>query len=284
MGTTGKAGDIPRTGGYRPGMSRPPTDPEVVSWYEHVDDEEHRLQKWPHTRLEEIRTRELITGCLGPAPMDVLDVGGAAGAYAGWLAGMGHRVHLVDPVPRHVAAASRLPGVTAELGDARALTAADAAYDLVLAMGPLYHLAERADRVVVLREAARAARPGGRVVASAIGRYQVVSEYVLRGGLDEHYLRVLDHLVTTGENRDDLGFPLRHAHTWDELRDEALDAGLTEVEVYGLEGPVGHGIDLVPPERAEAAVTQAVTAARLLQTDRRVVDQSPHLLVIGRAP
>lgn len=265
-------------------MSGGPTDPEVISWYEHVDDEEHRLQNWPHTRLEGIRTRELITTCLTGDPLDVLDVGGAAGAYAGWLAGLGHRVHLVDPVPRHVAAASRLPGVTAELGDARALSAADTSYDLVLAMGPLYHLADREDRVRVLREAARVARPGAHVVASAIGRYHVVSEFVLKGDFDERYQRILAHLVATGENVDDLGFPLRHCHTWDEFRDEAVAAGLEEVEVYGIEGPVGYGLDLVPPERAEAALAQAVAAARLLQTDRRVVDQSPHLLAVGRVP
>jgi 2-polyprenyl-3-methyl-5-hydroxy-6-metoxy-1,4-benzoquinol methylase len=47
-------------------------------------------------------------------------VGGAAGAYAGWLAERGYTVHLVDAVPRlveearhpprgHVVAATRLP-------------------------------------------------------------------------------------------------------------------------------------------------------------------------------
>lgn len=258
------------------------TDPDVVAWYEEVDDEEHRLQTWPHARLEELRSRELIEGHLGDRCLDVLDVGGAAGAYAGWLAGLGHRVHLVDPVPRHVTAASRLPGVSAEIGDARALGAGDASYDLVLLMGPLYHLAGRADRVQALREAARVARPGGTVVTSAIGRYSVVTEFVLHARLEERYERILEHLVVTGENTDDVGFPLRHSHTWDELRDEAVEAGLTQVEVYGVEGPMAYGLDLVPAERLEASLTQAVVAARMLQTDRRIIDASPHLLAIGR--
>lgn len=54
--------------------------------------------------------------------MRVLDVGGGAGAYAGWLASLGHAVHVVDPVPRHVEVAGALPGVTAAYGAARALT------------------------------------------------------------------------------------------------------------------------------------------------------------------
>lgn len=265
-------------------MKQQTTDRAVVDWYQRVDDEEHRLTRAPHTRVEGIRTRELITPHLVQRPMDVLDVGGGAGAYAGWLAGLGHRVHVVDPVPRHVAAAAALPGVSAEVGDARALAAGDATYDLVLVLGPLYHLESRADRVQALCEAVRVARPGASVLAAAIGRYNVVNEYVLNAAFDQRYQQLLGHLVDTGENLDDRGFPMRRSHTWDELRDEALEAGLGEVEVYGVEGPAGWSLDLVRDELVEEAVAQAVVAARMLQTDRRVIDLSPHLLVAGKAP
>jgi 2-polyprenyl-3-methyl-5-hydroxy-6-metoxy-1,4-benzoquinol methylase len=40
----------------------------------------------------------------------VLDVGGGSGVHAQWLAAGGYPVHLVDPVPRHMAAAAALPG------------------------------------------------------------------------------------------------------------------------------------------------------------------------------
>ena len=39
-----------------------------------------------------------------PAPAVVLDVGGAPGLYARWLAGLGYEA-LIDPVPLHVAQA-----------------------------------------------------------------------------------------------------------------------------------------------------------------------------------
>ena len=36
------------------------------------------------------------------APAVVLDIGGAAGAYAFPLADQGYEVHLIDPVPLHI--------------------------------------------------------------------------------------------------------------------------------------------------------------------------------------
>ena len=35
-------------------------------------------------------------------PVNILDVGGGPGAYSSWLAEKGHKVHLIDPVPRHL--------------------------------------------------------------------------------------------------------------------------------------------------------------------------------------
>jgi 2-polyprenyl-3-methyl-5-hydroxy-6-metoxy-1,4-benzoquinol methylase len=82
--------------------------------------------------LELARTQELLQRFLPPHPADILDVGGGPGAYAGWLARLGYRVHLVDPIPLHVTqaheAAASQPDhpFTAARGDARALAADDA--------------------------------------------------------------------------------------------------------------------------------------------------------------
>ena len=109
---------------------------------------------------------------LPPSPQRVLDVGGAAGAYAYWLAERGHEVHLVDPVAKHLRqaeeAAARRPKILASIreGDARALPFEDASADAVLMLGPLYHLHERADRLKALREAARVLRAGGWLFAA----------------------------------------------------------------------------------------------------------------------
>ena len=143
---------------------------EIRAYYD-LGGEDTRLSGSPDGRLEYLRTRELLGRLLPAPPASVLDVGGGSGVHAAWLAAGGYAVRLVDPVPRHVAAAGALPGVTAALGDARALAEPDAGYDAVLLLGPLYHLLDRADRVRALAEARRVCRPGGLVAAATISRY-----------------------------------------------------------------------------------------------------------------
>lgn len=122
---------------------------------EHYTDllESTRLTRSPHGRLEYLRVQEIVRRTL-PTHARVLDVGGATGVHAEWLARDGHQVHVVDPVPEHVEEAARIPCVTASVGDARHLREEAGSQDVVLLFGPLYHLTEPADR----RRALRAAR------------------------------------------------------------------------------------------------------------------------------
>ena len=138
--------------------------------------EETRLQSG-HYVLEKARTQELIERYLPAPPAVILDVGGAAGAYAFWLADRGYVVHLVDLTPRLVNEARRLnanrqPGLqSCEVGDARSLAFADASVDAILLLGPLYHLVEREERLKALREARRVLKPGGLLFGAAISRW-----------------------------------------------------------------------------------------------------------------
>jgi SAM-dependent methyltransferase len=150
----------------------------VIDHYGTDGFEDTRLRRTPHGRIEYVRTQELIRRHLPGAGSRILDVGGATGIHAAWLAADGHQVHVVDPVPTHVAAAAQLPGVTAAVGDARSLEAADASFDVVMLMGPLYHLTEPADRTRALTEASRVLRPG-RLVGG--GRHQPLPVFVGAG-------------------------------------------------------------------------------------------------------
>lgn len=258
----------------------------VVAWYTDIEDEEHRMTRIAHTRLESLRTKDIIIRVLPDTAggLRILDVGGAAGHYAGWLAAAGHRVDLIDPVPRHVAAAQQLPGVSAALGDARALQAPDDSYDLVLLLGPLYHLSTRADRVAALAEAGRVGKPGAPVLAAAIGRYCATGEFMLSGKYAPPVTGTLNHLIATGENVDSGGFPLGHAHTAAELCSEGSAAGLLDGEALGVEGPWAYALDYVPAERLETCLEQAVVAAGTLERDPRAIDLSAHLLLSATAP
>src|SRR5262245_63137773 len=120
---------------------------EITRYYLEVA-EERRLAAGP-SQLEFARTQEIVLRYLPPPPATVLDVGGAAGAYALWLAERGYQVHLIDAMPRLVEEARRRSEAspnrisTCHVGDARELTFDDGVADGVLLLGPLYHLTER---------------------------------------------------------------------------------------------------------------------------------------------
>jgi len=54
------------------------------------------------------------------------------------------------PVPLHVEQALAAGAASARVGDARRLEDADASYDAVLLLGPLYHITDRAGRIAAL--------------------------------------------------------------------------------------------------------------------------------------
>lgn len=82
--------------------------PEILEYYERGG--EHQRLTAGAGRLEFLRTWDVLTRVLPPAPARIIDVGGATGIYARPLAEAGYTVRVIDPVPDHVTAAGALPG------------------------------------------------------------------------------------------------------------------------------------------------------------------------------
>ncbi|MGW4410342.1 class I SAM-dependent methyltransferase [Nonomuraea sp. NPDC004702] len=164
---------------------------EVLAYY--AQDLEHDRLREGRGRLEFWRTQDVLRRTLPPPPARVLDVGGGTGVHAEWLLADGYEVDLLDPVPLHVERAARVPGLRARVGDARRLPVPDGRADAVLLLGPLYHLADRADRLRALGEARRAVRPGGVVAAATINRYAAVLDTVNLGTYLEERQREAAH-------------------------------------------------------------------------------------------
>ena len=238
-------------------------------------------------RLEFRRTQDVLRRLVPPAPARVLDVGGGAGAHARWLAGDGHRVRLVDPIPLHVEHASGIPGVDAVLGDARRLNEPDDAYAVTLLLGPLYHLPERRDRIAVLREAARVTAPGGIVVAATISRWAGLYDTLVRGRFtDPEVRRVVESEVATGvhEPFDQDLFTSAYFHRPDEIVDEFAEAGLPGTDRYALEGGAWLFADRDGWLDGDDRTTLLLDALRGTEREPALFGISSHLLTAAVIP
>jgi SAM-dependent methyltransferase len=262
--------------------------PEILDYYEHGG--EHQRLTAGTGRLEFLRTWDVLTRALPPAPARIVDVGGATGVYARPLAEAGYAVQVVDPVPDHVAAAGALSGVTAVLGDARRLPEPDASADAVLLFGPLYHLPERVDRITAWREAARVVRPGGVVAGAVISRFASMLDGVAKGYFAEpEFVSMVDRALGDGVHRNEGAqprwFTSAYFHRPEEPAAEATDAGLTEARTVAVEGPMW----MTGTRLTEFLADERLTGV-MLDMLRRVEDEpslfgaSSHLLTIARRP
>jgi ubiquinone/menaquinone biosynthesis C-methylase UbiE len=277
-----------------PDIPPPPGFDAAISDYYDRAPEEVRLQQGPF-QLEEARTRELVHRFAPPPPATVLDVGGAAGAYAFWLAEAGYDVHLIEPVARlrneaqRRSSAATRPLASVREGDARTLDVRDRSADVVLLLGPLYHLTDPQDRVRALQEARRVLKPGGWLFAAAISRFASALDGLARDLLqDLQFARIVDQDLKDGQHRNTTGlldyFTTAYFHRPEELADEVRTAGLVWNGVYGLEGP-GWILPDVVDRMSDAVRREALLGvARRLETEQAVIGTSAHLLAVAQAP
>ena len=261
---------------------------DVVAFYDAYD-EAGRLAAL-YFPLERARTEELILRHLPASPGVIYDVGGAAGAYAYWLAARGHAVHLLDLSPKHVRQAEEAgrsathPLASIRRGDARELPFASASADAVLLLGPLYHLHERTHRLAALREAARVLRPGGWLFAAAISHFASFVDGLRTGDLldDPAFARIVENDLRDGRHcnvtRNLDYFTTAFFHRPEELRAELGETGFPEATVFAVEGPAFVLPDFAARWSRPEARETLLRFLRAIETEPALLGASPHLL------
>ena len=265
-------------------------EPEILAYYQR-NNEGDRLAAGGR-RVEFLRMWELLERFL-PAPVaTVFDVGGAAGRYAIPLAAAGYRVHLIDPMPHHVAQAAeaaKRAAVTlagASVGDARSLDAADASADAVLLLGPLYHLTRRDDRIAALSQARRVTRHGGVVVAVGLSRFYPLLEDLAAGKpkSPEETAKFLADGQFRNPDGDVAGFTTSYFHRPEDLAAEVADAGLELDRIVGGTGIVKLALPDLAERLDDGARRDAVTSLlRLTESEPSLLGFSQNLVAIARA-
>ncbi|MEL6305918.1 MAG: class I SAM-dependent methyltransferase [Bacteroidota bacterium] len=163
-------------------------DSTINAFYTKIS-EESRLAKGTGA-FEFERTKNLIQRYLPATPKNIIDVGGGTGKYAHWLANMGHHVHLVEPVAKHIKQANKRAQSIGNPffvhhGEAKNLPFSNQFADAIIAHGPLYHLQQQQDRLDAIKEAKRTLRPGGLLLAFAINRTSSTLVGLMQGLMHE---------------------------------------------------------------------------------------------------
>lgn len=249
-------------------------------------------------KVEFERTKEIISRYLRSEKQVIYDVGGGTGFYSRWLADLGYEVHLLELAPRAVEYARQLnqglehPISCIEVADALDIQKPDASADIVLLMGPLYHLTQREDRIKALCEARRVLKKGGLLIASAISRYGStlwgLSVYGQKNDFldDDVFLRMIQRELKDGQHIRPVEYPflLTRAffHLPSELANEVEDAGLIREKVIAVEGPVWIVPAFEEKWADENSRERLLRVSRTVEAHENIMGMSPHLLAIAR--
>lgn len=173
----------------------------VVETYENYR-EEDRLTTNNARRLEFITTTrvfdELINGNI-----KVLDCAAGTGEYAFYLADHGNEVTATDITPRHIEIIKKRLDTKSYKMETAVLDATnmscfqDESFDVVLNMGPFYHLIDETQRIKCFEESLRVLRNGGLIITAYIPRFYIFQYIALRDSkyLDDDFRH---QLVDTG--------------------------------------------------------------------------------------
>ena len=264
----------------------------IIEHYNRVN-EGDRLNEFVG-KLEYARTLDLLDRFLPKPPSVILDVGGATGVYSFWLAEKGYTVHLIDPVLKHIEQARyrlhTLPGsldVNCRVGDGRDLDVPDQFADVILSFGPLYHLTEKQDRIASLKEAHRALKPGGMVLAVVVSRFASLFDGFFHGYIDDPaFVEIVRNDLEYGQHRNPTDNPIywtdAYFHHPDELTLEFKEAGFVTYETLAIDGFGCFLHDFDERWNDPGRRSQLLHFMRKTETDPTIIGLSAHIMGIGR--
>lgn len=259
---------------------------EIEHFYDEEYEEWERLER--HLPEFEVTKRYMDQYIAGSKK--VVDIGGGPGRYSIYLAQKGHEVTLVDLSGKHIRQAiekAAEAGVHLDSsihGDALRLHEylyKAEQFDIVLLMGPLYHLLREEDRILALKEALRVLKPGGLLFASFISVYAPIHDFageLYDFGETDHLLHYLDDGSNHKRNKPE--FTTAYFSGIEEAEELMESAGLKELVFAGVEN-VLCGKEKKLHELPEELKEKWLELAWRLSGDRKLLGMSEHFLYIG---
>lgn len=176
---------------------------EQVNELYNIFQEDDRLSHSPAAKIEFLTTVRYVEKYLKKG-MRILDLGAGTGAYSLYFAQEGYQVDALELADNNVRIfrekIKEEYSVNLQQGDATDLSRyADESFDIVLLMGPLYHLHSKEDRSRCIREAKRVLKSTGILFVSFINHDMIFmtelrydQKFFERGHYDHETMRLED--------------------------------------------------------------------------------------------
>lgn len=253
--------------------------------------EETRLNKGMGV-FEFERVKCLIEQFITEPALKIIDVGGGTGKYSEWLARKGHEVHLVEPVEKHLKLAQNRARkiknkYSVHQGESRNLKFQNNYADLIILHGPLYHLQNKEDRVLTIKEAKRVVKNKGIILGFAIN-YTASTLVGLLNGLihNKFFFEMCKEELTTGIHNPPENFPWLLAeayyHNPAELKEEFLDQELEYLNTYAVEGMAWLDKDFFSNITNNKRKTNLLELINVTQNDSYLLPFSPHMMIAAQ--
>ena len=245
-------------------------------------------------KIEFVRTKELIKRYLPNKACTIYDIGGGIGVYSAWLAKMGHEVHLLDMVQESIAYAKEVyhNQFIAEVSDARSLNRADNSADIVLLMGPLYHLQSKIERKKVIEEAKRVLKKDGLLFVTGISKFSsttwALSTYGHENNVLEEpiYQDMIYRELETGIHIRPKEYPYfisqSYFHTVEDLGHDLSTCGVTVLQKYPIEGIIWFTPELEKKWNEEMSRNILLELIRKTEHEASIIGMSPHFMIVGK--
>jgi len=263
---------------------------DIELFYTRVS-EETRLEKGMGV-FEFERIKSLIEKYITVNRATVIDVGGGTGKYAEWLARKGHRIHLVDPVLKHIHTAQRRANTlknkfSVHQGESQRLDFPDNFADIIILHGPLYHLQKREDRVQAIREAQRILKSNGVLLGFAINYTASTLVGLLQGLIHKKsFFRMCKEELTTGIHNPPTDFPWLLAeayyHKSAKLKDEFTEQGLHYINTHAVEGLAWLDKSFYASMLDERKRETLLELIQITESDSSLLSFSPHLMIAAK--
>ena len=171
---------------------------DLIESYKEID-EENRLQSTLARRVEYLTTIEIINKyCRGKE--NCIDIGCGVGIYSLYLEKMGIKTTAIDLVEDHIKRLKEIirqtnANIDAIVGDASDLSMYSSnSYDIVLCLGPLYHILSPQKQEACISECKRLAKINGVIMFSYISPYSVFP-CVIRGDKSRVSRELVDKIL-----------------------------------------------------------------------------------------